>query len=242
MKVLLIGCGFVGERVADLLHSSGHTVIGVTHSSVSAKRLSAAKGWRALACDVTSSAEMMNLRLQTGPVDAFIHCASSSKGGAEMYQAVYVDGMRHLLAAYPEARPLYTSSTSVYPQTDGSTVDEESPAEPARDTGRLLRLAEETALKAGGAVARLAGIYGPGRSFVLKNLLEGKSGIEVNEGATDGRLLNQIHGDDAAAAIVHLVTRHHAGIYNVADDARMAQRECLQRLGSVVGVTSMFRI
>jgi|JI6StandDraft_1071083.scaffolds.fasta_scaffold06146_3 shikimate kinase/nucleoside-diphosphate-sugar epimerase len=233
MKVLLIGCGFVGERAADLLHASGHEVIGVTHSPASAERLSAAKPWRALACDVSSASDVQALRAQTGPVDAFIHCASSGKGGAEMYQAVYVDGMTHLIAAYPEARPLYTSSTSVYPQTDGSTVDESTPAEPDRDTGRLLRAAEDIALNHGGVVARLAGIYGPGRSFVLKNLLEGKSGIEVNDGAPEGRLLNQIHADDAAAAIVHLVTQQHAGLFNVVDDAQMTQRACLEKLATL---------
>lgn len=230
MKVLLIGCGFVGERAADLFHEAGHEVIGITHSAESAARLSALKAWRVLACDVSSSASVTALRAETGAVEAFIHCASSSKGGAEMYQAVYVDGMKHLLAAYPEARPLYTSSTSVYSQTDGSLVDETSAADPGKDTGRLLLAAEELALRAGGSVARLAGIYGPGRSFVLKNLLEGKSGIEVNDGAPEGRLLNQIHGDDAAAAIVHLTAQAAQGIFNVVDDADMTQRACLEKL------------
>jgi nucleoside-diphosphate-sugar epimerase len=123
-------------------------------------------------------------------------------------KAVYVDGMRHLVDAFPGAFPLYTSSTSVYPQTDGEIVDETSFADPDRDTGRLLREAENIALNAKGAVARLAGIYGPGRSFVLKNLLEGKAAIEGNHG--QGRILNQIHADDAAAALVHLVTQRLA--------------------------------
>ncbi len=43
-----------------------------------------------------------------------------------MYQSVYVNGMRHLLATFPGAFPLYTSSTSVFPQIDGETVDETS--------------------------------------------------------------------------------------------------------------------
>ncbi len=230
MKILLIGCGFVGGRAADLFHDAGHEVIGVTHSTSSAERLSSQKPWKALATDITSAAAVQDLRAQTGPVDALIHCASSSKGGAEMYQAVYVDGMTHLLTSYPEAWPLFTSSTSVYPQADGSNVDETSPALPDKATGRLLRTAEELALAKGGTVARLAGIYGPGRSFLLKNLLEGNSGIETNDGAPDGRLLNQIHAEDAAAAIFHLITHQHAGIYNVVDDARMTQRDCLEKL------------
>lgn len=233
MKVLVIGCGFVGARVADLLHTDGHEVVGVTHSTASAEKLAAEKPWRVLACDVSSWSSVQDLRAQTGAVDAFIHCASSGRGGAESYQGVYVDGMTHLTSAWPEAWPMYTSSTSVYPQVDGSTVDESSPAEPDRETGRLLRAAENIALAQGGTVARLAGIYGPGRSFVLKNLLEGKSGIEVTGDAPDGRLLNQIHVHDAAGAIAHLVTRRHAGIFNVVDDARMTQRACLEGLSAI---------
>ncbi len=235
MKVLIAGCGFVGERAADLLHATGHEVIGLTHSPESAARLAAAKPWRVESCDISNQDSVTSLATKIGAdIDSFIHSASSSRGGAEMYQAVYVDGMRHLVAAFPQAFALYTSSTSVYPQVDGEIVDETSPAEPDRDTGRLLREAENIALNAGGTVARLAGIYGPGRSFVLKNLLEGKAAIEGNHG--QGRLLNQIHAADAAAALVHLVTQRLSGIFNVVDDAQMTQRQCLEHLCAIFGL------
>ncbi|OYW73098.1 MAG: hypothetical protein B7Z37_22900 [Verrucomicrobia bacterium 12-59-8] len=236
MKVLVAGCGFVGERAADLLHAAGHEVIGLTHSSESAARLAMAKPWRTESCDISDHAAVTTLadKLNAASISVVIHCASSSRGGAEMYQTVYVDGMRHLTQAFPTAFPLYTSSTSVYPQVKGEIVDETSFADPDRDTGRLLREAENIALNSHGAVARLAGIYGPGRSFVLKNLLEGKAAIEGNQG--QGRILNQIHADDAAAALMHLVTQRLGGIYNVADDAQMTQRQCLERLGTLFGL------
>lgn len=236
MKVIVAGCGFVGERTADLLHAAGHEVVGLTHSPESAARLAAAKPWRTESCDISSRESVTSLAVKLGAdsVDAVIHCASSSRGGAEMYQAVYVDGMRHLTAAFPTAFPLYTSSTSVYPQLNGEVVDETSFADPDRDTGHLLREAENIALNSRGAVARLAGIYGPGRSFVLKNLLEGKAAIEGNHG--QGRILNQIHADDAASALAHLVTQRLSGIYNVVDDAQMTQRQCLDRLCSIFGI------
>ena len=134
MTILIAGCGFVGERAADLLHAAGHTVIGLTHSAASTERLRAAKPWRVEACDVSSETSVRELaaKIAPQPVDAFIHCASSSRGGAETYQTVYVDGMRHLTSAFPAAFPLYTSSTSVYPQVDAETVDETSFADPDR--------------------------------------------------------------------------------------------------------------
>lgn len=236
MKVLVAGCGFVGGRTADLLHAAGHEVVGLTHSPESAARLAGTKPWRAESCDISDrdAVSALAARLDAGSIDAVIHCASSSRGGAEMYQAVYVDGMRHLTQSFPAAFPLYTSSTSVYPQVNGEIVDETSFADPDRDTGRLLREAENIALNAQGSVARLAGIYGPGRSFVLKNLLEGKAAIEGNHG--QGRILNQIHADDAAAALVHLVTQRLGGIYNIVDDGQMTQRQCLERLCTIFGL------
>ena len=238
MKILILGCGFVGERAADRLHASGHEVIGVTHSQASAERLAATKPWKVEACDVSDSASVEALAAKTGKVDAFIHCASSGRSGAEAYQKVYVEGMQHLLQAYPAAFPVYTGSTSVYPQTDGSVVTEDSPADPTKDTGKLLIEAESAALTAGGAVVRLAGIYGPGRSFVLKNLLEGKSGIETTADAPDGRYLNQIHADDAAAALAHVAGNKHTGIYNCTDDAQSTQRECLEKLATLFQVAT----
>ena len=236
MTVLIAGCGFVGERAADLLHAEGHTVIGLTHSAASTERLRAAKPWRVEACDISDPASVTALAAKLAPqtIDASIHCASSSRGGAEMYQSVYVGGMRNLIAAFPQAFPLFTSSTSVYPQIAGETVDESSFADPDRETGRLLRDAEKLALAAGASVGRLAGIYGPGRSFLLKNLLEGKAAIEGNDG--QGRYLNQIHAHDAACAVAHLVTQRLAGIYNIADDANVTQRDVYLELCRLFGV------
>lgn len=236
MKILVIGCGFVGERLAGLLHEAGHEVTGVTHTEASAARLAAIHPWRAEACDVSDAASVRSLAARIPPVDAWVHCASSGKGGAEAYLRVYVQGMRHLLEAFPAAFPVFTGSTSVYPQTDGGWVDETSPAEPDRETGLLLRQAEQLALQAGGAAVRLAGIYGPARSFVLKNLLEGKSGIETTPGAPDGRYLNQIHAADAASALASVASQKLAGLYNCADDAQMTQRDCLEKLAQLFQV------
>src|SRR5690606_13335816 len=96
--------------------------------------------------------------------DAIVHCASSSRGGADAYRTVFVEGIRHLRSVFPDAPVCFTSSTSVYGQTDGSRVDEASETVPGRETGRLLLEAESLAREGGGIALRLAGIYGPGRS------------------------------------------------------------------------------
>jgi shikimate kinase/nucleoside-diphosphate-sugar epimerase len=218
---LIVGCGYIGEPLADLLHHQGHTVLGVTHSAASRERLSASKPWRVVECDVTDAAQVQALAEE--PVKVIVHCASSSKGGPDAYRRVYLDGITHLTTTFPAAFPLFVSSTSVYTQTDGSLVDEATALQPERENGKVLLQAESVALSKGGSAARLAGIYGPERSVVLKNLLLKKAIIEGNDG--NGRLLNQIHRDDAVSALHQLATQQLPGVFNVVDCDALTQRE-----------------
>ena len=167
-RVFIAGCGFVGLATARLFHSAGWEVIGGTHSRESAEALSG-EPFRVVPCDISDRDAVTPLGRELGSVDAVIHCASSGRGGAESYQRVYLEGVRNLSGALSPRTLLFTSSSSVYAQVGGEVVTEESPAEPDRETGRILRETEEFVLSRGGIVARLAGIYGPGRSVLLKS-------------------------------------------------------------------------
>jgi nucleoside-diphosphate-sugar epimerase len=223
VTLLIAGCGYLGKAAAVRFQRDGHRVIGLTRSSASAEAL-AAEGLEARAGDIADPAFIASLP----EAQAIVHCAASGRGGgAAQYRQVYVDGVSHFLQAQPQARFVFTSSSSVYAQIDGSWVTEESPAVPDRETGRLLREAEERALAAGGTVLRLAGIYGPGRSVLLGNFLSGEAQIDVRSdppATPDGRWINQIHRDDAAAALVWAVTVGVPGVFNVADHTPMTQR------------------
>jgi nucleoside-diphosphate-sugar epimerase len=216
MRLLLIGHGYLGAAVARVFREAAWEVCSFSLSG----------GEGSLACDVADRAAVDHLP----DADFIIHCAASGRGGAEAYQRVYVDGCRNLTKKFSGAPILFTSSTSVYSQTDGSVVTEESPTEPDRETGRLLLEAERITLDAGGIVARLAGIYGPGRSVILRKFLSGEAVIEE-----DGRrFLNQIHRDDAARAILHLATNGvRRGVFNVCDSRPLTQLECYQKLSEI---------
>ena len=216
MKLLLIGHGYLGREVARQFTAAGWAV---TASSLSG-------GDGSLACDVGDPADVARLPA----ADFIVHCAASGRGGADAYRRVYVEGCRNLMESQPGVPLLFTSSTSVYAQCDGSVVTEQSPALPDRETGTLLREAEDIALAAGGIVARLSGIYGPERSVILKKFLTGAAIIEE-----DGRrYLNQIHRDDAASTIVHLATRGIRGeVFNVCDSTPLTQLECYQALARI---------
>ncbi len=215
MKLLLIGHGYLGQAITCEFRQHGWDVSPVSLSG----------GDGSIACDVGDAAAVAKLP----PADFIIHCAASGRGGAEAYQHVYVDGCRNLAAVFPGPPLLFTSSTSVYAQTDGSIVTEGSPAIPDRETGTLLLEAEQITLAAGGIVTRLSGIYGPGRSVILKKFLSGEAVIEE-----DGRrFLNQIHRDDAARAIFHLAISGAHGVYNVSDSTPLSQLACYDKLAAI---------
>jgi nucleoside-diphosphate-sugar epimerase len=211
-RVLIAGCGYVGEAAANAFHERGWEAEGWTATAESAAKLSD-RPYPVHAVDVTDRRAVSRA---SRAFDVVIHCVSSGGGDEEQYRRLYLEGVRNLLRAFPHATLLFTSSTSVYAQTDGSAVDEGSPAEPRPEKGKILRETEELVLAAGGIVARLGGIHGPRRSFFLSRLLEGRTPAEGND-----RLINQIHRDDIVSALLLLADRraeYRGEIFNVVAD------------------------
>lgn len=225
-SVVIAGCGYLGEAAAGFFLEAGWRVCGLCGSVESAKRLECAP-FPVLASDISRPLDAV---AEWWRPDLLIHCASSGRGGEDAYRAVYLEGLKNLIAAYAPKRVIFTGSTSVYAQVDGARVTEESPAEPDRATGRILLEAEGVALDAEGTVARLSGIYGPGRSVLLRKFLEGTAALE----AGGGRFINQIHRDDAARALLSLADAP-AGIYNVSDNTPATQREVYGWIAGYLG-------
>jgi nucleoside-diphosphate-sugar epimerase len=211
-RILIAGCGYVGQATGDLFYDAGWTVEGWTRSAESAAKV-VGKAYPIIPVDVTKR-EQVNNRAEN--FDAIIHCPSTRGGDADVYRRVYLDGVRNLLDRFVGATILFTSSTSVYAQKNGEWVTEESAACPVHDKGRILLETEELVLGRGGVVARLAGIYGPARSAILKKFISGEAIIDP---ASD-RFINQVHRDDIAAALFQLLDgqMRPGQIYNVVDD------------------------
>lgn len=223
-RILIAGCGYVGQATADLFHAAGWNVEGWTGSKESAAALSS-KPYPICQVDISNCDQVAE---RPGTFDAVIHCASSRGGGVESYRQIYLNAARNLLHRFAGTHLLFTSSTSVYAQTDGSWVTEESETKSARESGRVLLETEKLVLERRGTVARLAGIYGPGRSALLTKFLAGTAIIDPES----DRFVNQAHRDDIASAIFFLLTRetHRPQIYNVVDDHPMLQTECYRWL------------
>ncbi len=236
---VIAGCGYLGTVLARELLRLGRPVLGLTRQHSSALALTAS-GIPALACDLTDSASLTAMARETTGATSLrvVHCAASGRGsGVEEYRATYLEAARNLREAFTGARFFFTSSTSVYPQISGEVVTEDTPAQPDRETGRILRQTEEETLAAGGIAGRLAGIYGPGRSVLLRHFLEGKSVIDVRTeppATPDGRWINQIHVQDAARAISLLLDlpAEQGQLFNIADSFPTLQRTIYSRLAA----------
>jgi nucleoside-diphosphate-sugar epimerase len=210
-SVLIAGCGFVGLPLARMFFSTGWETAALTASETSAASLHG-QPFPVHALDITENDSFR--RLARDRFDVVIHCASSGRGDANAYTAVFLAGTQNLMANLVYERLIFTSSTSVYAQQDGSWVDETSPADPAPKTGQILRQTEDLVLASEGTVARLGGLYGPGRCAPLKKLLEGRASIEED----GGRTMNTLHQLDAAAALHFLAGSESRGLFNVVDN------------------------
>lgn len=221
-RVLIAGCGYVGEAAANQFHAHGWEVEGWTGSGESAAKL-AGRLYPVRAVDIGE-----HIAAPGTDFDVVIHCVSSRGGDEEQYGRLYLGGVRHLRAVFPEAIILFTSSTSVYAQIDGSVVDETSAAEPGHANGKILRETEEVVLTAGGIVMRLGGIHGPGRSALVTKFLRGERTARDPE-----RFINHIHRDDIVSALLLLAERRHeypGEIFNVVGDEPIKALEAYEWL------------
>jgi nucleoside-diphosphate-sugar epimerase len=232
MRVLIVGCGYVGLPLGRELVRQGHEVFGLRRNALAADEMQSA-GIHPLLADVTQPATLGKV---PHDFDWVVNCAASGGGEADDYRKIYLEGNRNLiawLAGSPPKKFLYTSSTSVYGQNDGSLVTEKSPAEPDADTAKVLVEAENYLLAAAGGsrgrsphqnfpavILRVAGIYGPARGHSFKQFLRGEARIE-GDGA---RWLNMIHRDDAIGCIIAALKNGKPGeIYNAADNEPVSQ-------------------
>jgi nucleoside-diphosphate-sugar epimerase len=235
MRVLIVGCGYVGVPLGAELVRIGHEVFGLRRSPVAENELKAA-GIQPLIGDVTRPELLAKLPRD---FDWVVNCVAAG-GNAENYREVYLQGTRNLiewLAANLPKKFVYTSSTSVYAQNDGSQVKESSPTEPLAETSKVL-VETEKVLSAAvverkfpAVILRVAGIYGPDRGHWFKQFMQDAAHIEGN----GSRHLNMIHRDDLVGCLIAALKNGRAGeIYNVVDDEPVSQLHFFQWLAQAM--------
>lgn len=197
MAKLVVGCGYLGRRVAALWRQQDPEVFVLTRSSERAREFEQ-EGYLPLVGDITQADSLPPLP----DVDSALFAVGFDRTAGYAIDEVYVNGLRNTLRAAGEVgRWVYISSTGVYSQNTGEWVDETAETQPTRAGGRASLAAEQLLTSSSLAervfILRLAGIYGPGRVPNRQALQAGEPIRSPSQG-----YLNLIHVEDAAQIVV----------------------------------------
>lgn len=237
MRRLIIGCGYLGRRVASRWIAGGDEVFALTRSEQNAAALREL-GLSPILGDVTDVASLKTLP----DCDTVLHAVGFDRSASASKREVYVDGLSNVLdqLAGRCRRFIQISSTSVYGQQAGEWVDEDSPAESQTESGEICRAAERLVLdqfsnsetQGQGAVLRLSGIYGPDRLLSRIDALKNAQPLPGPEGGW----LNLIHVDDAAEVVTTCAeAKSLDSSYLVSDDRPILRGEYYRLLAKLVG-------
>jgi len=209
---LLMGCGYVGARLARRLVERG-PVLALVRTLASAEALFAG-GIPAGVLDLDTRAQGVAMDLPSG-LQSVVYLAPPSGTGVEELR------LARFLELLGEARPmvlLYLSTTGVYGDTGGAPVDEASPVAPREERSRQ-RLDAERRVAQWGAergvrpvVFRVPAIYGPHR-LPLDRLRRGEPVLRSGDSGPG----NRIQVDDLVDACLAALERPVSGVFNVTD-------------------------
>jgi nucleoside-diphosphate-sugar epimerase len=243
--LVIFGAGYVGTAIAREAIKRGMRVTALTRNPEKAAALRKL-GVTSVEGDLAGTTWHSQIE---GKVERVLNCVSSGGGGLAGYEQSYLRGMESILtwarAGGRVGTLVYTSSTSVYPQGEGTRVDESAPTGENGERGKVLVAAEDLLRAAGnnnagsGSAAcdrwfilRLAGIYGPERHHLLDQVRAG----EVS-GKGDYRL-NLIHLEDICRAVWAAFDAPPAiknEIFNVTDDGAATKAEITAWIAGQIG-------
>jgi nucleoside-diphosphate-sugar epimerase len=228
---LIAGFGYVGRRLAARLRPDRRIVALV-------------RGAQAVATLQADGIDSIAADLDAGPLTRDLEAVAH--GAAIFYLAPPPDAgtsdprVERFLAALGSSRPevvVYMSTTGVYGDAAGGSVDESSPVAPGNDRSRR-RVAAEQAVRAWcdargvrWVVLRVPGIYGPDR-LPLERLQRGEPALRPE----DSGPANRIHVDDLVAACVAAIEHPVGGVFNVGDGDHASTTEFLQVTAGLAGL------
>ncbi|MCU0546505.1 MAG: NAD-dependent epimerase/dehydratase family protein [Oscillatoriaceae cyanobacterium Prado104] len=230
MKVAIVGCGYIGSRVAQNLRSTSNYT--VTATTTTPQRVSELEGIaHRVAVLEGSDREALAAILQEQ--DAVMLCVGARNPNT--YRESYLDTAKTLVSVLPEIpavkQLIYTGTYSVYGDRQGELVNEDSPVAPANPNGEILAETEQILLAASSSnlqvcIMRLGGIYGQGRELVkIFRNWAGTTRPGAGEDAT-----NWVHADDVVGGLIFALENRLQGIYNLVGDVSLSSRELLDRV------------
>lgn len=212
LKVLVVGCGYLGSRICEELHQDGIPVWGLKTSPTTSER-----PYQMIYGDLFE--ESLKQKIPSD-INTIVYAIAARRYDQSSYRQAYVDGMRICLSfALPVSRLIFISSTAVYGQISGEAVTEDSKTEPIDFSGKTLLQAEgllESFSKENckSYILRSSGIYGPGRCRTLEQARQEVVRLQKYPPL----YMNMIHVADLARASVNFIKNDFdVGKYIISD-------------------------
>ena len=234
-RALILGCGYVGRRLARTLAARGLEVVGTTRHPERAAEIAAA-GARPAVADL-GDPETLRPLAGWNPHVVF-DLVKPQPLGEDRYS---VEGNRNVARVFSEAPPealVYVSSTSVYGRREGELTDEATEVEPSSPVGEARVEAERAYLDAWresglpARICRVPGIYGPGRT--LRERLERGAYRRLDD---EELWVSRIHVDDLVAGLVAAWERGRPGeVYLLCDDEPVTGAEYAELTAELLGL------
>ena len=220
-RLLIIGCGDVGLRLAKVLRGRWR-IYALTHSQDRYSTLRA-QGVMPVAGDLDRPETLQRI---AGLAQDVVHLAPPPGAGARDTRTINLIRALAKGGSLPQ-RLVYISTSGVYGDCGGDVVDETRRARPSSDRARR-RLDAELQLRGWGAengvqvsILRVPGIYSAGRLPIARL----KAGVPALAPERDP-YTNHIHADDLARIVWAALIRGRGGrAYNASDDCWMRMGE-----------------
>jgi nucleoside-diphosphate-sugar epimerase len=240
------GTGVIGRRLVPQLVARGHQVTGTTTSAAKLRLLEqlGAEGIVMDGLDATSVSEAVTAARPDAIVHQMTSLSVAHAGMPNLRRAdrffattnrLRSEGVDHLLAAAEASgvvRFVAQGHASMNGTREGGWVKtEKDPLEVLEGTKAINHL-EDVVLKAGGAVLRYGGFYGPGATDDQVKLVRKRLFPIVGGGSG---YVSWVHVDDAASATVLALEHKAKGVFNIVDDEPAPVSEWLPYLAECAG-------
>ena len=238
-KLAIFGCGYLGYEIARQAQDKGWIVTALTRNEETALSLRSLGLSQVVVDELDGDSWHDSIDANQ---DYVVNCVGSSSHDVQGYVKSYVEGQESIMKWSEKGSVgtfVYTSSSSVYPQTGRRLVDETASSDGVSELGGLLLAAEQFGFPGGDSVGRsfvlrLGGLYGPERHLLLDSV---RNGEELS--GNGDRVLNLIHRDDAVSAIFAVLGSSESNIgriYNVTDGHHASRAEIVDWLSTKLGV------
>lgn len=225
MHILFIGYGKTSERVAKQLFEQGHQISTISQSPKT----------DSFATHLIQDVHTLDLSA-VAPIDWVYVLLSPKQSGVEAYQHIYLDSVQPIVTAlkfHPVKRMVVVSSTRVYGQNAGESVDDETEIYPNDVQGEILHQMEQVYLAAYPeqcTIIRPSGIYGASVARMQKMAASMTSYPNLHWS-------NRIHIEDLSRFLAQMIhVEHPDSSYILTNNQPRLLHEVLQWFQQQMGV------